>query len=121
MENYGLIRIEAASRQARGSPGQYDSIDENPNKFYLPLAREACQIGLTYNRKEKITAIEPGPAFDATKWERSRQEIEKSILDGPLKVGRDYSFSGYRVSGSWQESVPGCKFFRRLMMRRGHP
>jgi hypothetical protein len=46
---------------------------------------------LTYNRKEKITAIEPGPAFDAIKWRWSSEEIENSILGGPLKVGRDYS------------------------------
>jgi hypothetical protein len=88
-----------------GGPGQYDGIDDNPNKIYLPLAREACQIGLTYNRKEKITAIEPGPAFDATKWQRSSEEIEKSILGGPLKVGRDYSFGGYRVSSDYLSLV----------------
>jgi hypothetical protein len=92
-----------------GGPGQYDGIDENPNKIYLPLAREACQIGLTYNRKEKITAIEPGPAFDAIKWRRSSEEIENSILGGPLKVGRDYSFSGYRVSGSWRGERSGVQ------------
>jgi hypothetical protein len=92
-----------------GGPGQYDGIDENPNKIYLPLAREVCQVGLTYNRKEKITAIEPGLAFDATKWRRSSQEIEKSILGGPLKVERDYSFSGYRVSGSWRGERSGVQ------------
>jgi hypothetical protein len=92
-----------------GGPGQYDRIDENPRKIYLPLAREACQIGLTYNSKEKITAIEPGPAFDAAKWQRSSEEIENSILAGPLKVGRDYSFSGYRVSGSWRGERSGVQ------------
>jgi Apea-like HEPN len=92
-----------------GGPGQYDGIDENPNKIYLPLAREACQIGLTYNSNGNITAMESGPAFDATKWQRSSQEIEQSILGGPLKVGRDYSFSGYRVSGSWRGERSGVQ------------
>ena len=31
-----------------------------------------------------------------------RDEIEKSILAGPNKVGRECSFSGFRVLGSWQ-------------------
>jgi len=92
-----------------GGPGQYDGIDENPNKIYLPLAREGCQIGLTYSKKEKIIAIEPGPAFDAAKWRRSSEEIENSILGGPLKVGRGYSFSGYRVRGSWRGERSGVQ------------
>jgi hypothetical protein len=91
-----------------GGPGQYDGVDENPNKIYLPLAGETCQIGLTYG-KEKITAIEPGPAFDAAKWRQSSEEIETSILGGPLKVGRGYSFSGYRVSGSWRGERSGVQ------------
>ena len=84
-----------------GGPGQYDGRDDNPDKFYLPLAGTSCRIGLTF-RGNKIAAIEPGPAFDAAEWERASEEIGKSILAGPLKIGRDYSFSSFRVSGSWR-------------------
>lgn len=86
-----------------GGPGQYDGLPNNPNKLYLPLAGSSCRIGLTFSDKDKkIVAIEPGPAFDAAEWERVSEEIEKSILAGPLKVGREYSFSSFRVLGSWR-------------------
>ena len=91
-----------------GGPGQYDGRLENPNKFYLPLAREKCQIALTY-RDERIVAIEPGAAFDGDKWNRSSKEIEESLLDGPAKVGREYSFSSYRVRGSWRGARSGVQ------------
>ncbi len=84
-----------------GGPGQYDGLPNNPNKLYLPLAGSSCRIGLTFCDK-KIVAIEPGQAFDASEWNRVGEEIEKSILAGPLKVGREYSFSSFRVPGSWQ-------------------
>ena len=83
-----------------GGPGQYQDRPNNPNKLYLPLGGSSCQIVLTYKEK-KIVAIEPGPAFDASEWDRVSEEIEKSILTGTLKVGRDYSFSSFRVPGSW--------------------
>src|SRR6266498_4421209 len=41
-----------------GGPGQFDGRDENPNKFYLPLARESCRIVLTYAGSRAV-AIEP--------------------------------------------------------------
>ncbi len=84
-----------------GRPGQYDDISNNPNKFYLPLAGSSCRVALTF-RKNRIIAIESGPAFDATEWDRMTGEIEKSILVGPKKVGREYSFSSFRVTGSWR-------------------
>src|SRR5262249_41017312 len=80
----------------------------DPNKLYLPLARSDCRIALSF-RKKKIVAIEPGPAFDAAEWQRMSQEIKKSLFDGPLKVGRDYSFSGFRVSGSWRGRRSGVQ------------
>src|SRR6266404_488460 len=79
-----------------GQPGQDDDRRKNPNTFYLPLARASCQIKLTFDKKD-IVAIEPGPAFDAAKWARVTEEIETS---GPLKIGRDCSFSSFRVLGS---------------------
>src|SRR5216684_5365664 len=84
-----------------GGPGQYNGRDENPNTLYLPFARESCKIKLTF-KNGKIVTAEPGPAFDAAEWERICEEIEKSILSGPLKVGREYSFNSFRVLGSWR-------------------
>jgi len=91
-----------------GGPGQYDGLPNNPNKLYLPLAGSSCRIGLTF-RDKKIIAIEPGPAFDAAQWEQVSEEIEKSLLAGPLKVGREYSFSSFRVLGSWRGDRSGVQ------------
>lgn len=82
-----------------GHPGQYD--EASPNKLYLPLAGSSCRIVLTF-RDKKIISIEPGSAFDAAEWKQVSEEIEKAILTGPTKVGRDYSFSGSRVQGFWK-------------------
>ena len=84
-----------------GGPGLYDGLAENPNVLYLPLAGKSCRIKLTF-RDKKIVAIEPGPAFDPAQWQGISDEIEKSILAGPMKVGRDISFSSFRVLGSWR-------------------
>lgn len=84
-----------------GGPGQYEGRSSRRNKIYLPLADRSCRIGLTF-RGNQIVSIEPGPAFDAEEWERVCDEIEKSILSGSMKVGRDYSFSNFRVQGSWK-------------------
>ena len=80
-----------------GKPGQYDGRDSNPNEFYLPLAGASCRIKLTFSDSKQIVAIEPGPAFDAVAWQQVIEEIEKA---GPHKVGRDCSFSSFRVAGS---------------------
>jgi len=91
-----------------GGPGQFDGRDENPNKFYLPLARESCRIVLTYAGSRAV-AIEPGSAFDPAEWERLSEEIEKSLLTGPVKVGREYSFCCCRVVGSWRGDRSGVQ------------
>jgi hypothetical protein len=54
-------------------------------------------------------AIEPGQAFDAAEWQRISHEIKKSLFDGPLKVGREYSFSSFRVSASWRGRRSGVQ------------
>jgi hypothetical protein len=82
-----------------GKPGQYDNAPEDPYSFYLPLAREACQIKLTFAKGNRILAIEPGPAFNPARWEQVALEIERVA---PIGVGRDFSFSNYRVTGSWK-------------------
>ncbi|GEM_PF-1326245 len=91
-----------------GGPGQTDIARGGPNKFYLPSARDSCRVVLTFKGK-KIVAIEPGKAFDATQWEEISNEIEHSILAGPTKFGREYSFSGRRVTGSWRGEQSGVQ------------
>lgn len=82
-----------------GHPGQYDGLSHN--KLYFPLAGSSCRIVVIFHSK-KIASIEPGPAFDPLEWQKISEEIENSILAGPKKVGRDYSFSSFRVTGWWQ-------------------
>ena len=91
-----------------GGPGQYSDRSNNPNRFYLPLAGTSCRIVLVF-REKKIVAIEPGPAFNEAEWDRIREEIEKSVLAGSMKVGRDYSFSSYRVLGFWRGQRSGVQ------------
>jgi len=91
-----------------GRPGQYDGRESNPDTFYLPQADSSCQIKLTFfdkgktkptfSDKKRLVAIEPGPAFDAAKWREVVEEIEGT---GQCKVGRDWSFGSFRVTGSW--------------------
>ncbi|HEY6248989.1 MAG TPA: hypothetical protein VI685_03455 [Candidatus Angelobacter sp.] len=91
-----------------GGPGQYDSEAGSPNKLYLPLARQSCRVALIFKDK-KIISIEPGPAFTAAQWEEVSNKISKSLLDGTTKVGREYSFSGFRVRGSWNGTRCGVQ------------
>lgn len=84
-----------------GGPGQYDGRDANPNRIHLPLAGAQCRVILTYCDR-RIAAVEPGEGFDAAQWNAIAAEIEASVLTGPVRVGRDYSFSSYRVQGSWR-------------------
>lgn len=94
--------------QRIGGPGQYSGRDRQPNKLCLPLAGGTCRVGLVFCRK-KIVSIEAGPAFDAAQWEQVSGEIEKSVLAGPIKVGREYSFSSFRVEGSWRGERSGVQ------------
>ncbi|MEO7861894.1 MAG: hypothetical protein ABIU05_15955 [Nitrospirales bacterium] len=89
-----------------GKPGQYDDLNSNPNTFYLPLAGSSCQIKLTFSESKQVVAIEPGPAFDAAQWRQVVEEIERT--ESP-KVGRDCSFSSFRVAGSWRGKHSGVQ------------
>src|SRR5262249_21135681 len=82
-----------------GEPGQYHDVPNNPNVFYLPLGGSSAQLRLTFSTEKRIRAIEPGPAVDATRWQRVGDEVETAA---PVKLGRDWSFSGFRVLGSWR-------------------
>jgi hypothetical protein len=99
--NLDVFELRVVLDKCIGAPGQYDGLPNNANKLYLPLAGSSCRISLTF-RDKNIIAIERGPAFDAAEWERACEEVEKSILAGLPKVGREYSFSSFRVLGSWR-------------------
>jgi hypothetical protein len=89
-----------------GRPGQYCDIAKNPGKFYLPMADSTCRVELTFAEDKQLVAIEPGPAFDSVQWGEIVREIESP---GPIKVGRDCSFSSFRVAGSWQGTRSGVQ------------
>jgi hypothetical protein len=92
-----------------GGPGQYDG--ESKRRLYIPLAREGCRLVLVYTKESlaSLQRIEPGAAFDETQWQQILTEVRDSLLSGPMKVGRDYCFSGRRVLGSWRGSTSGIQ------------
>jgi hypothetical protein len=89
-----------------GRPGQYLSRAANPYTFYLPLADSSCRVKLTFSPDKQILAIEPGPAFDQAQWSGIVADVEQTE---PVKIGRDYSFSNYRVSGWWRGEKSGVQ------------
>ena len=106
--NLDLAELRLLLDERIGGPGQYQNRSENPDVFHIPLAGNSCRVKLVF-RGAKISAIEPGPAFDAAEWKGIGEEIEKSILTGPKKVGRDFSFSSFRVLGSWRGERSGVQ------------
>ena len=99
------FRILLAQRV--GQPGQYDRV-ESPYRLYLPLAGAQCRVVLTFNGREIVSA-EPGQGFDQSQWDAIANEIETSILRGPMIIGREYSFSSHRVQGSWRGPRSGVQ------------
>jgi hypothetical protein len=91
-----------------GGPGQYHDRTNNPDRIYLPLAGTECKVLLTF-RTGRIVDLNPGPAFDRDEWERILDEVETTVLVGPSKVGREYSFSIFRVQGSWMGERSGVQ------------
>ena len=106
--NFDSFELRLLLGKHIGGRGQCDENSGNPNKLYLPLAGSSCRIGLTF-RDKKIVAMEPGPAFDASEWNRVSEVITRSILCGAIKVGREYSFSGFRVEGCWRGERSGVQ------------
>ncbi|SRR5258706_2129478 len=101
LPNVDLGELKILLNKHIGGPGQFDGHADSPNIFCLPLAGPLCQISLIFKGKN-IVAIEPGEAFSAADWKQDSEEITKSIIDGPVKIGREYSFSSFRVLGSWR-------------------
>lgn len=95
--------------EAIGGPGQFHNRAANPRHFHLPLAGATCRVTLVFDKDGIIDAIEPGPAFDAGQWAQIADEIDTSLLAGPAKVGREFSFCGHRVAGSWRGSKSGVQ------------
>ena len=104
--NLDSTELRLLLRERIPGPGQYDG--QSRSRLYLPLADTSCRLVLTY-RDRRIVRVERGPAFDAAEWDRIREEIETSLLVGPLKVGREYSFSSFRVHGSWRGNCSGVQ------------
>jgi hypothetical protein len=102
------VELRILLNERFGGPGQYNDRTHNPNTLYLPLAGSSCRIVLTF-RDEKVVDIKPGPALDGAEWEQFSEQIGTSIRVGPLKVGRDYSFSSYRVDGWWRGKLSGVQ------------
>jgi hypothetical protein len=81
---------------------------KKPSMLYIPEFGPTCQVVLRFDGP-KIVAIESGQAFDRTQWKQISNEIENSVLRGPTRVGREYSFSGRRVTGSWRGKHSGVQ------------
>ena len=84
-------------------------IDEEGNSktVYLPLAGPTCRVAARF-RGGKLSALEPGPAFDANQWARIVDEIGK-LSTGPQKVGREFTFNSSRVQGHWTGKRSGVQ------------
>jgi hypothetical protein len=103
--NVDSFELRLLLEERIGGPSQYDG---PVDKLYLPMAREACRVALTF-RGNEIVAIESGKAFDPAEWERLCEQYEKEVLVGPLKVGRNYSFSSFKVPGWWRGNRSGVQ------------
>jgi len=80
--------------------GQFDSA-QNSDTIYFPLARANCEIAITING-DRVVRIEPGAAFEGRKWSELADDINKTLIAGTRKVGREFSFSTHRVLGWWR-------------------
>src|SRR6266852_3765970 len=91
-----------------GGTWQGDISVRRPSKLYIPMFGPTCRVMLKFDGPS-IVAMEPGEAFDTTQWKQISNEIETSVLKGPTAVGREYSFSGRRVTGSWRGKLSGVQ------------
>lgn len=89
-----------------GRPGQYFNRRTDPRSFFLPLADATCRVILRFSEENQLVAIERGLAFDKAQWQEVVDEIETVE---PVKVGRECSFSSFRVTGSWTGKTSGVQ------------
>ena len=82
-----------------GGCGQYS---RNFRELYLPAKGLTCQLTLLFHKeKDCILRMKQGPAFDLGAWQQIREKINNLTCMGPEKIGRQFSFSSFRVNGSW--------------------
>lgn len=91
-----------------GGPGQYDDQEAGPQRIHLPVAGADCRLTLTYSG-QTIASVEPGQAFEQPQWDSIADELERTILAGPERIGREHCFCSYRVSGSWRGERSGVQ------------
>jgi hypothetical protein len=91
-----------------GGTWQGDISVRRPSELYIPMFGPTCRVILKFDGP-KIVAIYKGEAFETTQWDQISTEIEHSILKGPTRVGREYSFCGRRVIGSWRGTHSGVQ------------
>lgn len=84
--------------------GQHDG--RTPRTLFLPSAGASCRVKVTYNKGGRISSLTEGPAFDATEWEKMSNPANTV---GPSRIGRDYSFSSFRVDGWWRGHRSGVQ------------
>jgi hypothetical protein len=92
-----------------GGPGQYNC--DSRRRLYIPLGGDACRLVLVFSKKSlaMLQTIERGPAFAEEQWQAILDEVGRSLVSGPLRVGRDYCFASRRVIGSWRGVKSGVQ------------
>jgi hypothetical protein len=91
-----------------GGPGQTDGDSGDVNRLYLPEARDKCRVVLTF-KDGFLNAIQQGPAFSPQEWAQFLDDVSGGLRGGPGRTGREYSFSGRRVHGSWRGTKSGVQ------------
>jgi hypothetical protein len=51
-------------------------------------------------------------AFDPAEWKHIRGDVEKALLSGAPKVGREYSFCTFRATGWWRGTRSGVQIIQ---------
>jgi hypothetical protein len=90
-----------------GGPGQ-SSGEPGDHRFYLPLAGAACRVAVRF-AGTNISAVEPGPAFDALQWSQITDAVDALVHTEPTKIGRNVAFSAIRVTGCWRGERSGVQ------------
>jgi hypothetical protein len=94
-----------------GGPGQHEASE--PNKIYLPLGRDECFVSLRFEGK-RVSCIEPGQAFDQTRWNDIIDQINVLLSLGQQQIVRWWTFNTYRVAGSWRGAKSGVQILPPL-------
>ncbi len=88
-----------------GPTGQFDG---DRDTLHLPLARENCKIRVTY-KDHAIVSLRSGQLLTDVEWSELANEIDTLLAPGRTLHGREYSFSTFRVNGSWSGEHSGVQ------------